>query len=221
TYHTHHPLQELRVLAVAQRPLRVHRELAGAGLQLLAADHALLHEQGRYGGEPVLVVGGIEVFRLPHALDGVAKLVDVVDALDHADQVHHQHGLPPAGWEVGLVALPLHGPEAVLAAEIGHAIHDRCARMIPRGPRGVKRSASRQLHGVAELSELVGDAFAMIALDLYRVVLDRAARAPQAFELGCAGLEIFGGQSPNHRHHLALASRAIAEDAHHTVGRPA
>src|SRR5262249_1253802 len=96
-----------------------------------------------------------------------------------------------------------------------------CARMIPRGPGGVKRLASRQLHGVAELPELVGDAFAMVALNLHRAVLDRAARAAQALELGGESLEIFRGQSANHRHHLALASSAIAEDAHHAVVRHA
>ena len=88
----------------------------------------------------MLVVARAEIARLVHALDAVAELVEIVDAPDHAGQVHHEHGLFPVRVKGRLVRLPLDGAEAVHAAEIVDAVHGGCARMIPRGGGTVKRA---------------------------------------------------------------------------------
>src|SRR6266536_2170079 len=217
----HHALEELRVLALGQGHLRILLELLRPRLELFAADHSLFHKEGGDGGEPVLEVGGVEILRLAHALDGVTELVDVVDALDEADQVHDHHGFFPVRVEIRLALLPLHASEAMLAAEVVHAVHGGCARMIPRGAEPVKRSAAGQLRGVAESAQLVRDALAMIAVDLHRAVLDRAPRAAQTLELNRAMLQILCRQAADHCDDLAVASRPIAENAHHAVAGPA
>jgi hypothetical protein len=122
-HHVHHSGEQLGILAVGEGLGRVRLEVLGPRLELLALDHALLHEQRLHRGQPVLVVARVEVALLPHALDGMAELVDVVDALDHADEVHHEHGLFPVRVEGGLVCLALDGTEAVLAAEVVDAVH--------------------------------------------------------------------------------------------------
>src|SRR6266545_2817675 len=211
-YGAHYALEQLGVLAVGEGSLRVPLELFRPHLELLSADHSLFHEEGGHGGKPVLEVGGVEILRLTHALDGVTELVDVVDALDEAGQVHDHHGSFPVRVERRLVPFPLHGSDAV---------HGGCARMIPRGMEHVKRSAAGQLGRVAERAQLVRDALAMIALDLHRAVLDHAPRAAQALELRGAMLQILRGQAADHRDDLAVASRPIAENAHHAVAGPA
>ena len=139
-HHVHHRGEELGVLAVGQGSVRIPFEVLGPRVELVPADHPLFDHQRLDRGEPVLVVARVEIARLPHALDGVAKLVDVVDALDHADEVHHEHGFLPIRVEGRLVRLPLDGPEAVIAAEVVDAVHGACARMIPRGAGTVKRA---------------------------------------------------------------------------------
>src|SRR5438034_312987 len=124
------------ILAVGKGLGRIRLEMVGPRLELLPLDHALLDEERLHRGQPVLVVARVEVTLLPHALDGMAELVDVVDALDHADEVHYQHGLLPLRVEGGLVRLALDGTEAVPAAEVVDAVHDW--RMIPRGRKAVK-----------------------------------------------------------------------------------
>src|SRR6266478_4148717 len=123
-----------------QGSIRVPLEVFRPRVELVPADHPLFDHQRLDRDEPVLVVARVEIARLPHALDGVAKLVDGVDALDHADEVHHEHGFLPIRVEGRLVRLPLDGPEAVIAAEVVDAVHGGCARMIPRGAGTVKQA---------------------------------------------------------------------------------
>src|SRR5499433_1789448 len=79
--------------------------------------------------------------------------------------------------------------------------------------------SSGELDGMPEGAQLLGDALAVITLDLDDAVLHGAARAAEALELG--GERVQGGaaraQAVNHRDDLATAIAAVARDAHDAV----
>src|ERR1700692_2720851 len=86
------------------------------------------------------------------------------------------------------------------------------SRVTWHGGRGRQRSrwallialATRQLDRVAEGAEGLGDARAVVALDLEGAVLDGAAGAAEPLERSGAPLDLTDGQPPNHGRHLAV-----------------
>src|SRR6185295_4236565 len=68
--------------------------------------------------------------------------------------------------------------------------------------------APRQLDRVAEGAEALGDALAVVTLDLDRAVLDGAAGAAEPLELRHAPLDLTDGQPSDHGHDLAVPAAA-------------
>src|SRR5262245_41119430 len=100
---------------------RMIAEERRARLQLLATNHTLLDEKPADAVEPALVVAGVQVASGLHALDGMPKLVDVVEGPQACalDGDHHRFPLRVKG---GLVRLTLYRTEAVHASEIVYAV---------------------------------------------------------------------------------------------------
>src|SRR5262245_39787279 len=93
----------------------------------------------------------------------------------------------------------------------------------PAQPLDGTELAARELNDVAELAQACGHALAMIALDLDRAILHPTASAAQALELRGARLQRAAalGQAADHRHRLAVAPAAVAEQAHEAIVRDA
>ena len=125
------------------RPARIERDASGQGagerrrgrgvgprgeerdprLHLRLGHDALFHEQARDAVQPLLVVGGREIVGRAHALDGVAELVDVVEAPPRAGPHHGEHLRLPGRVEHGLLVLPLHPAEALHPTEVVDPVH--------------------------------------------------------------------------------------------------
>src|SRR4051812_19881784 len=75
-------------------------------------------------------------------------------------------------------------------------------------------SAARELHAVALRLEPGGRLLAVVALELDRAVLDRAARAAEPLEIGRDGLQLPGAKAAHDGDGLAAAAALLAEDAH-------
>src|SRR4030095_6508925 len=79
--------------------------------------------------------------------------------------------------------------------------------------------ATRLLDRVAEGAEVLGDALAVVALDLDGAVLHGAAGAAEPLERSGAPLDLTDGQASDHGHDLAIPAAAVAKDAHDAVVR--
>lgn len=83
------------------------------------------------------------------------------------------------------------------------------------------RSASRELDGVAQLTQVLGHLLPVIALDLDDPVFRRPAGAAEPLQVPRQGSDSrpLSRQATDHRHHLAAPSSTLAKDANHAVIR--
>src|SRR5262249_47485327 len=99
---------------------RERKAAADTRLELLRRDGAVLHEQRRDPGQPVLVVRRGEIVRRVHTLDGVTEPVHVAGA---AAERRREDGALPLLVEDRLVRLDLYEAEAVHAAQVVDPVH--------------------------------------------------------------------------------------------------
>src|SRR5215467_14929773 len=95
---------------------------------LLLGKHALLGQQRGDGAEPQLVIRRGQVFLWRYPLDGVAELVEVVDAAADERAVQGEHVRLPVSVEGRLVRLPLQRSEALHPADIVDPAHGSSRR---------------------------------------------------------------------------------------------
>ena len=81
---------------------------------------------------------------------------------------------------------------------------------------------SRQLHRETHTAQCFGDPLAVVALDLYDTVLDRAAGAAEALQLSRKLHELLVAplQPGDHRDRLAAALFTVTRDPHDPVAHP-
>jgi hypothetical protein len=111
---------------------------AGALLELLAREQALLDAQRRQARERAFVVARRQVVARLHALDRMAIFVHVEDAELHCQRVQRVRANFPGGMEDRRVGCMANRAEALLAAEVVHAVH-----VCPPRRAGPRRSSSR------------------------------------------------------------------------------
>src|SRR5579875_742703 len=102
------------------RPLGEEGE---ALLQFFHCDHALLQQRADLAIQPALVVRRRQVLGRVHALDGVARFIDIANAGAAHGAVDRVHGPFPLSVEDRLVLLALHWPKVLHAAHIVYAVH--------------------------------------------------------------------------------------------------
>src|SRR5215472_4445840 len=90
---------------------------------LLLGQHALFGQQRGDGAKPQLVIRRGEVFLWRYPLDGVAELVEVVDAAADERAVEGKHVRLPVGVEGRLVGLPPQRSEALHPPDIVDPAH--------------------------------------------------------------------------------------------------
>ena len=113
------------VAAAGRARQRERKGALGAALELFLRQDALLDAERREAGQRALVVAGREIVPRLHALDGVAILVHVEDAELHRQRVERVDPLLPRLVEgLGLERIA-DAAEALLAAQVMHAVHDR------------------------------------------------------------------------------------------------
>src|SRR5215469_18377297 len=105
------------------RGLRVFLHLFDSGLEFFLVDDALLAQKGLYCSKPVLIVARLQVMEPMHALDGVAKLGAVIEALGRYSALHGEHDLLPLLVEDGLIVLWRYGTRPLHATHIVYAVH--------------------------------------------------------------------------------------------------
>src|SRR5204863_7917340 len=95
--------------------IRLRAQLVRPRIDLRRAEDTLLDEITLDGREPALVIAGGKILGRRHALDPVAELVDIVEALHRADTVDTADASFPGFVEDWLVLLALDPAEAVRA----------------------------------------------------------------------------------------------------------
>ena len=95
----------------------------GALLQIAQTEHALFHAQGGQAGQGALVIARAHVMARLHALNGVAVFVHVEDAGTHRHTVEGIDAFFPFLMEHRCIGAVHHGPKALPATEVVHAVH--------------------------------------------------------------------------------------------------
>ena len=125
------PVRDVR--PARRRRQRQGKSAAGAPLELLAADDALLDAERRQAGEGALVVARRQVVARLHPLDRVPVLVHVEDAEPDREPVERVDPLLPGRVERGRVGHVSHRPEALPPAEVVDAVHALSVRRLEAG----------------------------------------------------------------------------------------